>query len=59
MTPDQREDYEERAAIMEYDGNLTRPQAEQLARFLVLKQSCQREMDAIRRLAPKLPWLAD
>lgn len=28
MTPDQREDYEERAAIMQYDGGLSREQAE-------------------------------
>ena len=31
LTPEQKEDFEERAAIMEYDGNLTREQAEQEA----------------------------
>lgn len=30
MTPEQ-EDFEERAAIMEYDGHLTRAEAERLA----------------------------
>ncbi len=35
MTPAQREDYEERAAIMEYDGKLTRAEAERLARRCV------------------------
>ena len=36
MTPEQREDYEERAAIMEYDGKLERPEAERRALNLVL-----------------------
>lgn len=31
MTPEQREIYEERAAIMEYDGGLSRPEAERRA----------------------------
>ena len=30
-TPDQREDYEERAAILEFEANLPRPEAERLA----------------------------
>jgi hypothetical protein len=36
MTPEQREDYEERAAIMEYDGKLERSEAERRALNLVL-----------------------
>lgn len=43
MTPDQlperwREDYEERAAIMEYDGNMTRAVAETKAMADVVKR---------------------
>ena len=38
MTPAQREDFEERAAIMEYDGKLPRAEAERLARQLVVKK---------------------
>ena len=37
LTPTQREDFEERAAIMEYDGNLTREQAELSAIKQVMK----------------------
>lgn len=37
MTPEQAEDYEERAAIMEYDGGLTREEAERAARARVLR----------------------
>lgn len=32
MTPEQREIYEERAAIMQYCGGLTKAEAERLAR---------------------------
>lgn len=35
MTDDQREAYEERAAIMEYEGGLTRAEAEREARKIV------------------------
>lgn len=35
MTDDQREAWEERAAIMEYDGGLTREVAERMARDIV------------------------
>jgi len=31
LTPAEREEYEERAAIIEYDGGLTRAMAERLA----------------------------
>lgn len=31
LTPDQQEAFEERAAIMEFDGNLGRERAEELA----------------------------
>lgn len=31
LEPDQREDFEERAAIMEYDGEMSRPLAESRA----------------------------
>lgn len=31
MTPDEREAYEERAAIMEFDGGMTRKEAERQA----------------------------
>ena len=31
LTPDEREDYEERAAIREFDGGFTREEAEALA----------------------------
>lgn len=37
MTPEQREDFEERAAIMEFDGNLSREAAEREALRLVLE----------------------
>lgn len=33
MTDDQRERYEERAAIMEYDGGMSREDAERAARL--------------------------
>ena len=35
MTPDEREDFEERASIIEYDGNLPRAEAERIARQCV------------------------
>jgi hypothetical protein len=38
LTPDQQEAFEERAAIMEFDGNLDRARAEELARADVLTQ---------------------
>ena len=36
LTQDQREEYEERAAILEYDGHLPRPLAEKEAMRLTL-----------------------
>jgi len=42
MTEDQKEAYEERAAIMEYDGGLSREEAERLAYEEVMNASLQR-----------------
>lgn len=39
MTDDQKENYEERAAIMEFDGGLSRVDAERLAMQDVLSNS--------------------
>lgn len=39
MTDDQKENYEERAAIMEFDGGLSRADAERLAMKCVLSNS--------------------
>ena len=36
MTPTQREDYEERAAILEYDAGFSRSEAERRARVMVM-----------------------
>ena len=36
MTPEQQEEYEERAAILEFDGKLSRAQAEKEAMRLML-----------------------
>jgi hypothetical protein len=36
LTEEQREDFEERAAIMEYDGGLPREEAEKLALKIVI-----------------------
>lgn len=33
-----REDFEERAAILEYEANMTRDEAEKMARQLVMKR---------------------
>ena len=38
LNEDQREDFEERAAIMQYDGGLTRDHAECLALLYLLKK---------------------
>ena len=35
LTPNEREDYEERAAILEYEANLPRVEAERLALAMV------------------------
>ena len=48
MTPDQLEDYEERAAIMEHDGGMTREAAEAAARADVQR----RAESAVRRDDP-------
>jgi hypothetical protein len=37
LTPDERADYEERAAVAEYDGGLSREDAEALALACVLE----------------------
>ncbi len=39
MTPEQQEEYEERAAILEYDGKLPRAQAEKEALRLVMAKA--------------------
>lgn len=39
LPPDQKEDWEERAAIMEYDGKLPRDHAECLALLNILKNN--------------------
>lgn len=38
MTPDEREEFEERAAIMEFDGKMPRRDAEQLAYEIIKKK---------------------
>jgi hypothetical protein len=43
LTPDEREEFEERAAIMHYDGGLTRQGAEWQARQIVLRKRWERE----------------
>lgn len=40
LTPAEREDFEERAAIMEYLGNVPRPEAERMALEDVLAARC-------------------
>ena len=37
MTPKQREEWEERAALMEYEGGLSREQAEEEAAWSVMR----------------------
>jgi hypothetical protein len=45
MSPDQRAEWHERAAIIEYEGNKTRQQAEYIAAITVLNiQLPEREM---------------
>lgn len=39
LTPDEREDYEERAAIMQYEAGLTRHEAERAALEDVLRRA--------------------
>lgn len=39
LSPDQREEYEERAAIMQYDGGLFRSHAENLALLDIIRRS--------------------
>lgn len=38
LTPDQHDTYEERAAILEYDAHLPRPEAERLAAEMTRQQ---------------------
>lgn len=47
LTPEQRESYEERAAIIEFDAKLSRTEAERLALVLV-------QRDAV--VEPMAPW---
>lgn len=48
MTPAEREDFEERAAIVEYDGKLPRVEAERIARQC-LERSQRLPLDATRK----------
>jgi len=43
MTPEEKEEFEERAAIMEYDGALSREEAESEALAIVLKKRTRNE----------------
>jgi hypothetical protein len=43
LTPDEREEFEERAAIMHHDGGLTRHGAEWRARQIVLMKRWEKE----------------
>ena len=43
MTPDEREEFAERAAIMQHDGGLTRQGAEWQARQIVLRKRWEQE----------------
>lgn len=38
MTPEEEEEFEERAAILEYDAGKTRTEAEALAKEMIVKQ---------------------
>lgn len=43
LTPAQRSDYEERAAILEFDANIPRVEAERMALVLVLRATREAE----------------
>ena len=43
MTDDQKENYEERAAIMEFDGGLPRQYAERLAMQEIIRQKADED----------------
>lgn len=47
MTPEQREDWEERAAILEFDAGFERKLAEQLATVLVTKKGSGSDVQRI------------
>ncbi len=46
LSPDEREDYEERAAIIEYEGKLPRAEAERAALVAVLRARRMRQIMA-------------
>lgn len=48
LSADQREDFEERAAIMEYDGGLSRDHAECLALLVIIRDSAREKENLIR-----------
>lgn len=50
---DLREEFEERAAIMEYDGGMTRAEAERAAWALILKKAALRGMPLKAALAAR------
>ena len=48
LSEDQREDFEERAGIMEYDGKLTRDHAECLALLVIIRNQARKKENLIR-----------
>ena len=48
LSADQREDFEERAGIMEYDGKLIRDHAECLALLVVIRDAAREKENLIR-----------
>jgi hypothetical protein len=48
LDEDQREDFEERAGIMEYDGGLTRDHAECLALLCIIRGAVREKENLIR-----------
>lgn len=51
LTEDEREQYEERAAIMEYDGRLSRREAELASMTIIVRQSAAKlgDQDNVRK----------
>lgn len=47
LTQDERDEYEERAAHMEYDANMTRKEAENGAWWALVFRGARRKMDVI------------
>lgn len=51
MSEDERETFEERAAFMEYDGGMSRAQAEAAARALILGRRTRNRGDDAREIS--------